>query len=366
MLATFNTRLGRTIAVSAGLCLATSLIDGHAAFAGYPDVWQDGDTLHIEGDNDANDVAIVGAEDTHGKVAVYIHKDPWIYTGVENIDVDLAGGSDIFKAAQLAIAGDLTVTTGSGGDTVLIGGWQNYAANEIAGNVFIGTGNGQDAVVMENTDAFANVAVDTGEHDDFVAFGLALASDLSSSGVQSVGNTFFGALDVFTGGGADLVRIARSQLHSATIDTENDDDVVIVGQPDFPGSDPWDGPTKEPEIGDLKSNDRDGRMPADDRNSLTNSGWSEVGAPLVVLDELFLYTGSGSDEVTLHYVRVDVETAIELEDEPDQLRIASPNEFNGEFDAHGGSDQDILENEPQNDYESSPSFHSFEIESQYD
>ena len=83
----FGIKLNRTC-LTAAISLGAWIVLASAALAGYPDVAQEGSTLYIVGDDDANTVTIVGAEDTPGKLAVYVHKDPWIYEGVDEIDIE--------------------------------------------------------------------------------------------------------------------------------------------------------------------------------------------------------------------------------------------------------------------------------------
>ena len=116
---TTTTMSSLTTRIAAAICLATWLAGSQAALADYVDVTQVGSTLHIIGDETADFVAIVGANDTPGKFAVYIHPDPWIYDGVEHINVDLAGGDNTLNMARIEIAGSVTVIAGNGYFSVL-------------------------------------------------------------------------------------------------------------------------------------------------------------------------------------------------------------------------------------------------------
>lgn len=354
-----KSRFHRLMPAAVALCVSATLFNARSALAGYADVWQDGDTLYIQGDDDVNKVTIVGAAGTQGKLAVYIHKDPWIYAGVEHIDIDLGHAGDTLQIAQVAIAGDLTISAGGGNDTVLIGGWQKYLANQIMGSVLITTDNGLDAVSVENTGVLGDVVIETGDHADQVVFGVPKASDWSYSGVATVGTLIIGSLHVSTGEGADWLRISKSILSVATIDTAAGRDLVIVGDLVDDDLGVMDGPVGDKEIDDFTSTGRDGGSRTGDRGFQTDTQLAKQTPPSVDLDELIVNTGADGDGLGINNIEVDVDTAIEMEDGNDELMIIS-SAFGGDFDAHGGHDNDTLWLSTSNDFESSPSFHSFE------
>ena len=152
----FGINLNRTLQ-SAVIGLASWIALSSAALAGYPDVAQEGSTLYIVGDDDGNTVTIVGAEDTPGKLAVYVHKDPWIYEGVDEINIDLAGGDNELRMARIDIAGNLTILTDDGDNRVSLGEPDNYGASFIGGDIEISTGDGPDAISIDDTWVGGNV-----------------------------------------------------------------------------------------------------------------------------------------------------------------------------------------------------------------
>lgn len=155
----------------AACCLAAWLAAVQVAQAAYGvSVNQEGDTLYIVGNENANTVSIVGADDEFGKVGVYVVDVPWVYTGVNHIHVDLGEGDNFLGLDRINILGNLTVLTGDGNDVMDLGGW-GYGPSAIGGDVAIATAGGRDNVRIEDTVVYASVTIDTAEGSDFVQLG---------------------------------------------------------------------------------------------------------------------------------------------------------------------------------------------------
>ena len=299
--------------VLAAFCLTTWLAAAHVAQAAYGvSVNQEGDTLYIVGNENANTVSIVGSEDEFGTVGVYVVDVPWVYEGVTNIHVDLGEGDNFLGLDRINILGNLTVLTGEGDDVVDLGGW-GYGPSAIVGDVAIATAGGRDNVRIEDTSVNASVTIDTGDGSDFVQLGY-------DHFFFVIGATPVPGRDA----GVDSLR---------TADADRDDG-----------------------LSDLSAADDDG----DDDARLVLRLWQAI-EPSNDFGSLFIFTGDGRDQVGITGALVEVETTIELGSADDQLILDAPNEFYGDFTARGQQGSDTLLDEPLNFYESAPQFQSFEL-----
>lgn len=276
---------------------------------------QIGDTLYIAGNDNANTVSIVGADDEFGTVGVYVVDVPWVYTGVNHIHVDLQGGDNFLGMDRINILGNLTVQTGDGNDVVDLGGW-GYGPSAIGGDVAIATAGGRDNVRIEDAVVYASVTIDTADGSDMVQFGY-------DNFFFSIGATPVPGRDA----GGDFLRADDS------------------------GRD--DGPS------DLSVLPDDGSRDGDDAQLVL--GLLYAVEPTNVFDSLFVFTGDGRDQVGITGTQVDVETTIELGSADDRLTLDAPNEFYGDFTARGEQGSDQLVDEPGNYYENNPQFQSFEL-----
>jgi hypothetical protein len=307
----------------AACCLAAWLLAAQVARAAYGvSANQIGDTLYIAGDENANTVSIVGADDDYGKVGVYVVDVPWVYTGVNHIHVDLQGGDNFLGMDRINILGTLTIQTGDGNDVVDIGGW-GYGASAIGGDVAIATAGGSDNVRIEDTSVYASVTIDTAAGSDFVQLGY---------------DSFFVSI------GAVPVTSRTSGVDSLRADTSGRDD----------------GPS------DLSARTDDGRsdlraLPDDGDDAKLVLGLLYAAGPSNMFDSLYVFTGDGRDKVGITGAQIEVETTIELGSADDSLILDAPNEFYGDFTARGQQGSDYLADEVTNFYESAPQFQGFEL-----
>lgn len=322
----FGINLNRTLQ-SAAIGLTSWIALSSAALAGNPDVAQEGSTLYIVGDDDGNTVTIVGAEDTPGKLAVYIHNDPWTYEGVDEINIDLAGGDNELRMARIDIAGNLTILTDDGDNRLSLGEPDNYGASFIGGDIEISTGDGPDAISIDDTWVGGNVTVDSRDGTDHVNLGAPLyfTADPDTKGV-----TILGELTISTGAGTDYIWIMRTSVlgHTQITTAQNQDRVAL-------GFDPAVLPIR---------NQRRGKA------TTTNTFLG-----------LTIETGDEYDDVALMSNDIYMDTRIELGNGDDTLSFEAGNRFNGPVEAYGQGGQDTLEEDPDNDYAVPPEFNSFEL-----
>ena len=325
---TNSTRISRALPTALA-CLATWIVVGHAALADNPEVMQAGDTLYILGDNSANTLTIVGAKDAVGKLAVYIHEDPWIYEGVENIEIDLAGGDNELRMARIKIPGDLTVVADDGTNVVLLGRWKDYGTSFIQGDVSITTGNGNNGVKLEDNWVGGSVNVNSGDGINNVRIGAPF-SPLSLGFIDTIGNSILGDLTLATGAGDDIVWIMKSSVlgHTQIVTAQGEDYVYLGFDPDVPRS-------------------------RDQRKGSPETSNTFLG--------LTIETGNDGDYVGLKGNDLYMETTIEMGGGGDDLYLEDANRFNGALDAHGENGRDVLYDDPANYYAVPPVFNGFEL-----
>lgn len=310
----------------AACTLAACLAAANIAQAAYGvSVNQEGDTLYIIGDGNANTVSIVGAEDDDGTVGVYVVDVPWVYTGVNHIHVDLGGGDNFLGMDRINILGTLTVLTGDGHDVVDLGGW-GYGASAFGGDVSIATAGGRDNVRIEDTAVYASVTIDTAAGSDNVQLGF---------------DYFF-----FSIGATPVPGRASGDSLSADTSGRDDEPSDLIARTDS-GS------------GDLTALPDDGSSDGDDAKLALELMY--LFAPSNMFDSLYVYTDDGRDAVGITGTQIEVETTIELGADDDRLILDAPNEFYGDFTARGEQGADYLSDEPTNFYESSPTFQGFEL-----
>jgi hypothetical protein len=329
-IATFVRRVSKITLAAFGLAawLAAAQV-GQAAYG--VSVNQEGDTLYIVGDENANTVSIIGADDEpHGKVGVFVVDVPWVYEGVNHIHVDLGGGDNFLGMDRINILGTLTVLTGDGDDVLDLGGW-GYGASAIGGDIAISTAGGRDNVRIEDTSVYASVTIDTADGSDIVQLGydyFFFSIGASPAPGRTAGEDSFRADD----SGRDD---SPSDLSALTDDDGRSD---LIALPD-------DGPS-------------DGPSDGDDAKLVLRLAY--LAGPSNVFESLYVFTGDGRDMVGITGAQIDVETTIELGSDDDRLILDAPNEFYGDFTARGEQGSDYLSDEPTNFYESAPQFQSFE------
>ena len=321
-IATSARQFGKVMLAAFGL--ATWLAAAQVGQAAYGvSVNQQGDTLYIVGDENANTVSIVGADDEpYGKVGVYVVDVPWVYTGVNHIHVDLGGGDNFLGMDRINILGTLTVLTGDGDDVLDLGGW-GYGASAIGGDVAIATAGGRDNVRIEDASVYASVTIDTAEGSDIVQLGYDhFFFSLGASPVpgRTTGDDSFRSDDSGRDDGpSDLIALADDGRGDLSVLPDEGDDAKFI------------------------------------------LGLAYLAGPSNAFESLYVFTGDGRDMVGITGAQIDVETTIELGSDDDRLILDAPNEFYGDFTARGEQGSDYLSDEPTNFYESAPQFQGFEL-----
>jgi len=321
-IATSARQLGKIMLAAFGL--ATWLAAAQVGQAAYGvSVNQQGDTLYVVGDENANTVSIVGADDEpYGKVGVYVVDVPWVYTGVNHIHVDLGEGDNFLAMDRINILGNLTVLTGDGDDVMDLGGW-GYGASAMGGDVAIATAGGRDNVRIEDASVYASVTIDTADGSDIVQLGY---------------DYFFFSL------GASPVpgRTTGDDSFRSDDSGRDDDSSDLIALAD-------DG------RGDLSA------LPDEGDDAKFVLALLYRGGSTNMFESLYVFTDDGRDLVGITSTQIDVETTIELGSDDDRLILDAPNEFYGDFTARGEQGSDYLSDEPTNFYESAPQFQGFEM-----
>lgn len=300
------------ITTIAAACLAAWLATGQVAHAAYGIVVeQQGDTLYIVGDENANTVSLVGAEGDYGTIGVYVVDVPWVYTDVNHIYVDLGEGDNFVGLDRINILGSLNVLTGGGRDEIDFGGW-GYGTSEIGGNVDIATAGGLDIVQLEDAAVYGSVTIDTAEGSDIVEIG--------DDGIV------FSILGIRA-----PTRTQDSDSFQASVAERDDVQSDLSALSDDP----------------------------DEAKFILGLVYS--AALPSSTGSLYVFTGAGRDQVGITGTQVNVETVIELGSDDDRLRLEHPNQFYGDFTARGEQGTDELYDDPGNFYESAPQFLQFEL-----
>ena len=332
----------------AGLTIATSNLP---AVAAKPEVSQVGDTLYIDGHGTADHVSIIGSNIDVGTVGVYVSDVPWVYTGVENIVIDMSGGDDVLGMDRIRIDGDLSVELGGGKNDFWLGGW-GYGLSQIGGNVQIYAVDGvedDDLITIDDVHVAGSLMMSTGDGDDSVFIGFTASDAISISGT-----VFESGLTISTGSDDDSVRIQETVAGWMTyVNTGTGNDTVKMIPPLLVGR------AAAPDSRNSRTGQTERRNPAPHPENLVQDQERRQVFPATNgFENLTILTMIGEDSVTLAGNVVAGETVIELDDDDDSLGLTM-NSFNGDFDAHGGSGDDYLEGSDDNEYNSDVSFHSF-------
>jgi hypothetical protein len=297
--------------------LVVAFLTGRHVDAG---VSQEGTTLIVDGTRGHDDVIIIGVDGHPGIVTVRFNDQPLVaHYGLTEIEVDLKGGNNKLAMVQVHMAGDVTVAADNGENLIILGLWK-YMPNLIWGNLSVTAGNGFNEIHLNESWIIGNATIECGDGGNDVILGHPDSpSDLAA--------VIFGDLTVATGTSGDLVEVDKSWISGQTlIDTWDGADTVILGTHYEIGS-------------DIAGN---------------------------VFNDLVVATGDGGDEVGLTDNIVNGQTTIQTEDDNDVLLLGAgaafpPNDFYGNFTAHGGGGLDTLDNDPGNFYAYPPQFHSFEL-----
>jgi hypothetical protein len=324
---TILSRFFKSTALTAACC-ASLLAAGQPAHAGRggPTITQKGGTLSVVGNRGDDRLVIHRSGDTTvpGEIEVWdVGVSPGVigvYSGVQNIHVDLLGGNNFLGLYRFEVAGDVTVLCGDGDNQVYVGGVGETGDARIAidGNLSVTTGAGLDLVRIESC-AIGGALIDTGDSDDWVLFGHHLDTGIFHPG------TIIGPLAVSTGEGNDLVAMLGAELSDTGIDTAGGDDWVLVGIGIEDGA--W----------TIRGNEFSSAF-------FTDTG---MGNDFVVLlgtwafSDVTILTGQQSDEVWLG-------------------GLGAPNDFQGDVLADGGGGNDTLLNDATNSYAFPLQFLSFE------
>jgi hypothetical protein len=323
---TILSRLFKSTALTAACC-ASLLAAGQPARAGRggPTITQKGGTLSVVGNRGDDRLVIHRSGDTTvpGEIEVWdVGVSPGvigIYSGVQNIHVDLLGGNNFLGLYRFEVAGDVAVLCGDGDNQVYVGGVgvTGDVRTSIDGNLSVATGAGADVVRIESC-AIGSALIDTGDAADMVLTGHHLDTSIFHPG------TIIGPFAVSTGAGNDLVAMLGSEPGSTVIDTADGDDWVLAG------------------IG------------------VEDGAWTIRGNELLGFD---VETGMGNDFVVMlsNWSFGDVSILTGLQSDEVWLGgLGAPNDFQGDVLADGGGGNDTLLDDATNSYAFPPQVLSFE------
>jgi hypothetical protein len=291
---------------------------------GGPMVVQKGGTLYVNGTRGDERLVIhhSGAEVASGEIEVWdLGASPavvlGVYSGVDDINVQLLEGDNFLGLYNFWLTGDVVVTAGDGNNQVNVGGVGDESYTAIK-ELSVTTGAGFDLVRIEKCD-IKTATINTGDGADMVLTGHALQPEYGNS------NSYVGTCNVNTGDGDDYVAMLDMEDSYTTVDTGAGDDWVLLG------------------VG------------------FEDGDWKIDGCYFF---ELSVMTGTGADLVVLVDSLVAGGVGIATEHHGDELQLGgfgAPNTFAGDVMADGGGGgNDKLYDDPANSYASTPEFINFE------
>lgn len=284
-------------------------------------VSQKGDTLYVSGNRVDDHIVIIGVDGKPGNVTVKPAGQPMTaHHGFQHLVINLGGGGNVLAMVQAHVPGNVTINSGSGSNALILG-HEWYMPNLIRGDLDVSCLNASCEVHLEQSWIVGNASFLLGDDGNNVQFGRNdLAADLAA--------VVFGDLTIDCGDGDDRIEVVKSWFGGdALFETAGGDDDVILGTQYATGS-PIAGNIFEGNVG--------------------------------------IYTGDGEDGVGLTDSTFGGDVEIETGNDDDDLYLGDEpafpaNDFFGDVDADGGGGQDFLNDDPGNNYASTPNFDHFEL-----
>jgi hypothetical protein len=304
---------------------------GGSAQAGGPTAAKKGSTLNVLGTRGSDRIVIHRSGDkvALGEVEVWdMNVQPGavvgIFSGVQDINVDLMGGDNFLGMYRIEIPGNVSVVAGNGRNQVYLGGVVEASGEQtvIHGDYAVTLGSGNDDVRLEQCSIWG-VTINAGGGDNRVLFGSQIQPDEMLYTGQTLGPT-----TILTGSGKDLVALKYCEFQPGTdtlIDTGNDEDWILVGV------------------------------------SIERGELALGGNELMNLD---IYAGDGDDLVAFYHADAYGEISVQLGHNNDALFLGgfdAPNNFHEAFAGDGGNGNDELYNDPANTFDVPPDFEDFEL-----
>lgn len=260
--------------------LMTEQLENRAMLAGNVQVWVDGGTLFVRGDDfgnavaiqqlDTNRYAVIGYDNGAGHTRINGQNAPRAFSGVTNdINVDLRGGHDVFVIGNkrptlqllsdevsngragaipanpfavnnntvnndfVVVNGNLIVRTGDGADGVAVQARAGRGDRHAV--IDVDTGNGNDRVTLQVASATDDVLVKTGHGNDRVRLNVVTAADLlladlgSGNDTLIVNNVRANHAKFIGGDGNDLFRLTNPRVrHGLHVDGGSGDDRLNI------------------------------------------------------------------------------------------------------------------------------------------
>jgi len=353
-------------------------LENRAMLAGNVAVSVSGDTLVITGDNNSNGVSVqqldtrkffvTGFSANGGNTTINGGAQGRIFTGINNISVDLNRGYDLFvmsnsayRRDQLAqqlsggtagaipaspqaanpnttdkvttrVLGDVTIATDEGNDGVGVGafiGTRDANGNIVKGVLNVSGGSGNDKVIADRTQVVDDMLFDMGDgadsvHADAVRAGDFIFASLGSGGDRFDSNNAHGWHSQILGGsGNDTINVSQYRMEQETyLDGGSENDTITargVGG------------------GVIAIITGDGNDQVDVNGSNSRGGYT-------------VDTGSGNDSVAIRNTWVAGHLGVFLGDGDDTLRVG--NTTTGDTTFSGGSGNDSYFNEGGNNLRS--------------
>ena len=280
-----------------------------------------GDTLVVDCVGGPHTVYLIGVEGNPG--AMTVHFDNWamqFYDDVANIDVNFQGGANKLYVYQVNVPGNVDVSAGDGDNQFFLG-LPAYDPNFFGGDFLANVGNGTNWFRVEESWVFGDASILAGDGGNNFLFGKA-------DSPSDLGAVVLGDLNISSGDDDDIVEITKCWMGgNVGIETNGGGDAIILG---------------------------------------TNY---ENGSPIagnVFNANVTLATGEGDDAIGMTDNTVHGDTLITMSQDDDELLIGDApafpaNQFNGAFEAHGGSGTDAVNDDPGNSYAFAPEFFGFEL-----
>lgn len=187
-------------------------------------------TLTITGDDASNQIAIyagaagevivAGGADEESETLVDDLSEPVTFTGVTNIELEMAGGDDTVVVTNLELAGNVTADLGDGNDQLIVQGTSSDEdeTDEDDDDSLIDL-NGDEELELGEVVIAGDVTVTGGAGNDLAAVSSAsIEGDVSFEGeagkdvFRASDATLGGAVDLTMGAGDDSVAIGGSEI----------------------------------------------------------------------------------------------------------------------------------------------------------